>query len=47
MSHVSYSSAVGSLMYAIVCTRLDLSHAVTVVSCYMHNPGKDHWEAVK
>ena len=47
MSHVPYSSAVGSLMYAMVCTRPDLSHAVSVVSRYMHNPGKDHWEAVK
>ena len=25
MSHVPYSSAVGSLMYAMVCSRLDLS----------------------
>ena len=47
MSNVPYSSAVGSLTYAIVCTRPDLSHAVSVVSRYMHNPGKDHWEAVK
>jgi len=42
MSHVPYSSAVGSLMYAMVCTRPDLSHAVSVVSRYMHNPGRDH-----
>nr|GEU89796.1 retrovirus-related Pol polyprotein from transposon TNT 1-94 [Tanacetum cinerariifolium] len=27
MSRVPYSSAVGSLMYAMVCTRLDLAHA--------------------
>ena len=47
MSNIPYSSAVGSLMYAMVCTRPDLSHAVSVVSRYMHNPGKDHWEAVK
>ena len=47
MSNVPYSSAVGSLMYAMVCTRPDLSHVMSVVSRYMHNPGKDHWEAVK
>ena len=47
MSNVPYSSVVGSLMYAMVCTRPDVSHAVSVVSRYMHNPGKDHWEAVK
>ena len=40
MSHVPYSGAVGSLIYAMVCTRPYLSHAVSVVSRYMHNPGK-------
>ena len=47
MSLVPYSSAVGSLMYAMVCTRPDLAHAVSVVSRYMHSPGRMHWEAVK
>nr|GEZ65984.1 retrovirus-related Pol polyprotein from transposon TNT 1-94 [Tanacetum cinerariifolium] len=39
--------AVGSLMYAMVCTRPDLAHAVGVVSRFLSNPGKKHWEAVK
>ena len=47
MSHVPYSSVVGSIMYAMVCTRPDISHAVSVVSRYMSNPGKEHWHAVK
>ncbi|GJW32315.1 retrovirus-related pol polyprotein from transposon TNT 1-94 [Tanacetum coccineum] len=47
MSRVPYSSAVGSLMYAMVCTHPDLDHAVSVVSRYMHNPCKIHWEAIK
>jgi hypothetical protein len=34
-------------MYAMVCTRPDIAHAVGVVSRYMNNPGKEHWEAVK
>ena len=34
-------------MYAMVCTRLNISHAVGVVSRYMANPGKEHWLAVK
>ena len=42
MSKVPYSNAVGSLIYAMVCTRLDISHAVGTVSSYMHN----HWQAV-
>ena len=47
MSHIPYSSAVGSLMYTTVCTRPDLAYAASMMSRYMHNPGKDHWEAVK
>ena len=47
MALVPYASAVGSLMYAMVCTRPDIAHAVGVVSRYMANPGKEHWEAVK
>ncbi|KAL9266853.1 Retrovirus-related Pol polyprotein from transposon TNT 1-94-like protein, partial [Drosera capensis] len=47
MSSVPYSSAVGSLMYAMVCTRPDIAHAVGVVSRFLSNPGKQHWEAVK
>ncbi|KAG8497798.1 hypothetical protein CXB51_007413 [Gossypium anomalum] len=47
MSHVPYSSAVGSLMYVMVCSRPDLSYAVSAVSRYMANPGKEHWKAVQ
>jgi hypothetical protein len=47
MSHVLYASAVGSLMYAMVCTRPNIAHAVGVLSRYMSNPGKEHWTAVK
>jgi hypothetical protein len=47
MSRVPYSSTVGSLMYAMVCTRPDIAHAVGVVRRYMNNPGKEHWEVVK
>ena len=47
MSKVPYASAIGSLMYAMVCTRPDIAHAVGVVSRFMSRPGKQHWEAVK
>jgi hypothetical protein len=47
MSKVPYSSVVGSLMYAMVCSRPDLAHAMSVVSRYMANPGKEHWNAVQ
>ena len=42
-----YSSAIGSLTNAMVCIRLDIAHAVGVVSRFMVNPCKDHWEAMK
>jgi len=35
------------VVYAMVCTRPNLLHAMSVVSRYMHNPSRDHWEAVK
>ena len=47
MSRVSYGSAVGSMMYAMICTRLDISQPVSVFSNYMANLGKEHWQAVK
>ena len=40
MAKVPYASAVGSLMYAMVCTRPDIANAVGVVSRYMANPEK-------
>ncbi|KAH9717295.1 hypothetical protein KPL71_021764 [Citrus sinensis] len=47
MARVAYASVVGSLMYAMVCTRPDISQAVSMVSRYMYNPGKNQWLAVK
>ena len=47
MTRVPYASVVGSLMYAMVCTRSDLSQAVSMISRYMHDSEKGHWEAVK
>ena len=42
-----YSLTVGSLMYTMVCTQLDIVHVVGVANRSMVNLGKDHWEAVK
>ena len=46
MSKVPYDSAIGSLMYAMVCIRPDIPHAMGVVSRFMSRLGKKHWEAV-
>ena len=47
MKLIPYASAVGSLMYVMVCTRPDIAHAVGLVSRFKSNPGKEHWCAVK
>lgn len=47
MEKVPYASAVGCLMYAMVCTRPDIGYALGVVSRFLANPGKEHWTAVK
>ncbi|MCO5578707.1 hypothetical protein L7F22_032552 [Adiantum nelumboides] len=46
MQSVPYASACGSLMYAMVATRLDIAHAVRVVSRFMATPSRLHWDAV-
>ncbi|CAA0820091.1 cysteine-rich RLK (RECEPTOR-like protein kinase) 8, partial [Striga hermonthica] len=47
MKAVPYASAVGSLMYAMLCTRPDICYAVGMVARYQSNPGPEHWSAVK
>nr|XP_033508643.1 secreted RxLR effector protein 161-like [Nicotiana tomentosiformis] len=47
MFRVPYSSVVGSLMYAMMCTRPDICYALGLVSRYQSNPGRDHWKVVK
>jgi len=47
MSHVTYANAVDSLIYVMVYTMSDFSHTIGMLSVYMHDPEKGHWEAVK
>ena len=47
MASILYASVVGSLMYIMLCTRPDISQAVSMISRCMHNPGKNHWFVVK
>ncbi|KAL4301844.1 hypothetical protein GQ457_10G007880 [Hibiscus cannabinus] len=47
MSQIPYASAIGSIMYAMICTRPDLSYALSMTSRYQANPGEGHWTAVK
>ena len=47
MESKPYAKLVGSLMYAQVCTRPDLSFAVGILSRFQSNPGHEHWVAGK
>jgi hypothetical protein len=42
-----YQQAVGSLMYAMLCTRLDLAYPISMLNYHMANPSMEHWMAVK
>ncbi|KAM1048430.1 hypothetical protein PS2_027337 [Malus domestica] len=43
MSVIPYASAIGSLMYVIICTRPDMAYVVSITSRYQSNPGSEHW----
>ena len=47
MSRVPYASVVGRLMYAMVCTRPNIAHAMGVLIRYMSKPRKEHCIIVK
>lgn len=43
MESIPYANIVGSIMYAMVCTRPDIAHVMSLVSRFMSNPRKAHW----
>jgi hypothetical protein len=47
MNKIPYASAIGSIMYAMLCTRPDVAHAISLTSRYKSDPGLEHWTAVK
>ena len=47
MQKIPNASAVGSLMYAQVCTRSDIAFIVGMLGRYMSNPRVDYWKAAK
>jgi hypothetical protein len=42
-----YAIAIGSLLYAAMCTRPDIAFAIQSLSQFTSNPGPEHWTAVK
>ena len=47
MSKISYASAIGSLMYATLCTWPDIAFVVSVTSRYQSNLDEEYWIAMK
>ena len=47
MSRIPYASAIGPIMYAMICIRPDVSYALSMTSRYQANLGEDHWTVVK
>ena len=42
-----YACDIGSIMYAMICTRPDISYALSMTSWYQADPGECHSSAVK
>jgi len=47
MNKIPYASAIGSIMYAMISTRPDVSFALSMTSRHQSDPGESHWTAVK
>jgi hypothetical protein len=47
MKNIPYKQLVGSLLYIARMMRPDISFAVSLLSRFMANPGRVHWEAAK
>ena len=47
MKSIPYASAVGSIMYAQVCTRPDLAFVTGMLGRFQSNPGSEHWKLAK
>ena len=47
MARVPYTNAIGSLMYAMLCMRLDICFAVGLVSRFQSISRLAHWKVVK
>ncbi|GJS08080.1 retrotransposon protein, putative, ty1-copia subclass [Tanacetum coccineum] len=47
MQKIPYASAVGSIMYAVRCTRPDVAFAQNMTSRFQQNLGEIHWTTVK
>ena len=47
MSKIPYASTIGSIMYVMLCTRPDVSYALSITSRDQSDPDESHWTVVK
>lgn len=47
MANIIYGPTIESLIYIMVYAKIDIVHAMGVVSRFMSKSGKAHWEIVK
>nr|GFA61169.1 hypothetical protein [Tanacetum cinerariifolium] len=47
MQNVPYASVLGSIMYAVRCTKPDVAFSQNITSRFQQNPGQPHWTVVK
>ncbi|GJV52541.1 retrotransposon protein, putative, ty1-copia subclass [Tanacetum coccineum] len=47
MQNIPYASAIGSIMYAVRCTRPNVTFAQNMTSQFQQNLGEEHWTAIK
>nr|GEY58010.1 zinc finger, CCHC-type [Tanacetum cinerariifolium] len=46
VDQLEYSRAIGCLMYAMTCTRPDITYGVSRLSRFTCNPSRQHWQAI-
>lgn len=47
MENIPYANVIGTIMYSMISTRLDLTYSISLLSRFISNPGKPHWDALK
>ena len=46
VSQTKYAKIIGSVMFLMNYTRLDIAYVVSRLSRYTHNPSSEHWNAL-
>ena len=47
MEEIPYANAIGIVMFSLISTRPDLAYSISLLSRFMSNPRKEHWNALK